>query len=404
MEAVQALETVVVDPTTRQNPKFYRMSLLERQLWLWEKGLMPRSSPLMCFNEASRSANKLIEQLIGTTMVPLAFVPRILLNGKVRTFLMATEEYSVVAALQKAVKLTSLGRNLYPIEKSQGKPDRRSKRTFRRGVYTSVSSRSHMYGQVTFKFRSREDAYRMQAEINGRLVEKLAAYHFPLTIKYGGDGVKLARIYMIEGRRRTSLNLLLDIDPRNAMGANLVTKVAEGVAHDLHQFYKLPRATQAICTNYRSGYAVSAEAAVLVPDAEQRERIIDLFDSAHEDIVRRPTHAKGILNGTIALALATGQDTRAIQEAMDVDLLLDPTQSTRVEEDGETLTFHLKTHIPCGVKGGATGFEPFRLACEAMRIESGSDLAQMMAAAGLLQNIGAIMALSSKEGLHPEVW
>ena len=118
---------------------------------------------------------------------------------------------------------------------------------------------------------------------------------------------------------------------------------------------------------------------------------------AYSDVYRAVTHNKGIMNGIDALAIATGQDFRAIEATAHAYASKDGTYRSMTRwkktSDGDLLG-ELELPIAVGIVGGVTNVHPMvMLALKLLGVESSANLAKVFSAVGLAQNLSAILAL-----------
>jgi hydroxymethylglutaryl-CoA reductase len=211
--------------------------------------------------------------------------------------------------------------------------------------------------------------------------------------KYGG-GLRAVRPKLLRLPHGAAILVVdLDIDTGEAMGANVVTKMAEAAAGHLTSMTGGAHPA-AICSNRDAGIAVVAEAfwsSDEVP-AETLRRAYKI----HPD--RASTHNKGIMNAVSAVALATAQDTRAIEAACHGQAAdgrgYRPLSRFEMTDDGLRGTLELT--LPVGTVGGATGHPVAALSRKIMGARDSEDLACLMASAGLAQNFGALRALAAE--------
>ena len=131
--------------------------------------------------------------------------------------------------------------------------------------------------------------------------------------------------------------------------------------------------------------------------------IIYAWAFADADPYRATTHNKGILNGVIAVALATGQDHRAIEAGAHAYAarygFYGPLSIWEKDEDGN-LIGTLEMPMAVGIIGGATKVHPIaRIALKILRVKTAKRLAEIMGAVGLAQNFAALRALAT-EGIQ----
>jgi len=335
----------------------------------------------------------LIENAIGAVPVPLGLAGNFIVNGQDRLIAMATEERSVVAAASKAAKLCRpLG-------------------------FSAVCVRTGSVAQILYAGLEQPEAAAVAVEERlGLIRAEIRAKHD--TMAKRGGGLREIWTRMIPGARGRLLLVELSLDPDEAMGANAVTRMAEKVAELLEPVIGRRR-TAAICDNRRSGWRVRASA--VWPNAcfadGLAERILDLQAWAEGDPCRAVTHNKGIMNGVIAVALATGQDTRAIEAANHAHAVragdCRPLSAFGRDRNGD-LWGKIDLLLPVGTVGGATG-HPVAACCRRLMgvgaiEDAGADparrfglnnagvLAQIIGAVGLAQNFAALRSLAD-EGL-----
>ena len=133
------------------------------------------------------------------------------------------------------------------------------------------------------------------------------------------------------------------------------------------------------------------------------EGIMMAYEFAKIDPFRAATHNKGIMNGIIALTLATGNDTRAIEAGAHSYAALTgkylPLTSFSVDEENN-LIGKIEIPLTLGIIGGITRVHPMaKLAIKILGIQTSNELAQVAAAVGLAQNVAALRALVS-EGIQ----
>jgi hydroxymethylglutaryl-CoA reductase len=131
---------------------------------------------------------------------------------------------------------------------------------------------------------------------------------------------------------------------------------------------------------------------------EAVDAIIRAWAFAASDPYRAATHNKGILNGCIAVALATGQDHRAIEAGAHAYAARTgrylPLSTWEKDENGD-LVGTLEMPMAVGLVGGATKTHPVaRVAIKILGVKTAVELARVMGAVGLAQNLAALRALA----------
>jgi hydroxymethylglutaryl-CoA reductase len=199
------------------------------------------------------------------------------------------------------------------------------------------------------------------------------------------------------------VHLLVDV--RDAMGANAVNSMAEGLAPILEELTG-GRANLRILSNLADRRLVKARA---VFDQEELggarvvANILDAWAFADADPYRAATHNKGILNGVDAVVVATGNDWRAVEAG--AHAFAAKTGRYRAlsrfrQLPSGHLEGELELPLALGTVGGATKVHPAAQASlKLLGSPSAAQLAEVAASVGLAQNLAALRALSD-EGIQ----
>ena len=125
------------------------------------------------------------------------------------------------------------------------------------------------------------------------------------------------------------------------------------------------------------------------------EKIVKAIEIANIDIHRAVTHNKGIMNGIDAVAIATGNDFRAIEagaHAYASDGKYKSLSKAFIKND--IFYFELKLPLAVGTVGGVTNLHPLvKLALEILENPNSKELMNIIARVGLAQNFGALRSL-----------
>ena len=335
------------------------------------------------------AADTMVENVIGTFGLPLAIAPNFVVNGHDYIVPMVVEEPSVVAAVSGAAKLARSS-----------------------GGFEAVSDESLLAGQVHVTSIADTNAAIAALEKHRSELIELADKVHPGLVDRGG-GVREVEVRPLElpgGTPAIAIHIL--VDTCDAMGANIVNSICELVAPRIGEICGGDVALRILSNlsdrsivtarvNYRlEDLATSGFAAELV-----RDRIIMASDIASVDPYRAATHNKGIMNGVDALAIATGNDWRAIEAGAHAYAALSgqysPLSTWSAGSSGD-LVGELSMPIRVATVGGtlrtnsATG-----LAIRVSGVQSSRHLAELMAAVGLAQNFAekrAIAPLGIQEG------
>ena len=129
------------------------------------------------------------------------------------------------------------------------------------------------------------------------------------------------------------------------------------------------------------------------------KRQIQAYHFAAADPFRATTHNKGIMNAISPIAIACGQDWRAIESGAHsyASFGREYSSMTHWEKDSDgNLVGSIEIPMAVGLVGGAVRIHPGAQANVALLgLRNANDLAKVMAAAGLAQNLGALRALAT---------
>ncbi|MEM2874627.1 MAG: hydroxymethylglutaryl-CoA reductase, degradative [Candidatus Hadarchaeales archaeon] len=369
---------------TSELPGFYRLTPEERLRKVAEfAGLTEEEMNLLRRTGALElnQADRMIENVIGTTEFPLGIATNFLINGKDYLIPMVTEEPSVVAAASNAAKMARA-----------------------RGGFRAESTDAIMIGQV--QVTSMDDP---EAAMRGLLAEKerilsRANEKDPFLVKLGG-GAKDIEARVIDTIRGKMLIVHLLVDVKDAMGANVVNTMCEAVAPLLEEITG-GRVFLRIVSNLatrRLARATATFSREALGGGEVAEGIMEAYAFALADPYRCATHNKGIMNGVTAVALATGNDTRAIEAGAHAYAAIGggyrPLTSWEIDENGD-LVGRIEIPVAVGTVGGATAVHPIARICrKILGVKSARELGEVMAAVGLAQNLAAMRALAT-EGIQ----
>lgn len=325
-------------------------------------------------------ANRMIENVISTYELPLGIAVNFLINSRDYLIPMVIEEPSVVAAASNAARMTREGG----------------------GVYTA-STGAYMIGQVQLVKVPQPAIARLEILRRKDEILELANQCDPVLVKLGG-GAKDLEVRMIETKNGVMLIVHLIVDVRDAMGANAVNTMAEAVAPRLASItggsFRLR-----IISNLADRRLVRAWTRIPVEAVGGRdvaEGIMEAWAFAEADPYRAATHNKGIMNGVDAVVIATGNDWRAVEAGAHAYAAKDGRYRplSRWETDGSYLYGSLEMPIAVGVVGGATKTHPLaRISLKILGVKTGQELAEVIGAVGLVQNLAALRALAA-EGIQ----
>ncbi len=371
---------------------FYKLSIQERLRILHERHFISEEDYIRLKNGnhllRSEESDRMIENVIGVFGLPMGLGLNFLINGKDYVVPMVVEEPSIVAAVSAAAKTVRQA-----------------------GGFTSTYTGPYLIGQVQVVGVKNPSSARQALLQNKEEILNLANSLHPKMVARGGGARDLeVRILPRASERGDMVIVHLLVDTRDAMGANLVNSMCEGVASLIEKItggevflrilsnladQSLVKATCRIPVNLLEGKGYSGE--------EVRDGIILAYEFAAADPYRATTHNKGIMNGIDPVIIATGNDWRAIEAAAHAYAARDGryTSLTKWErgENGD-LIGSIEIPIRVGIVGGPLESNPtVAIALHLLNISSAAELAQVLGAVGLAQNFSALRALAT-EGIQ----
>lgn len=361
---------------------FYKLPVAERVKLIADNAcLTDEEIQILSGGLSMDVADSMVENVIGQIGTPLGLAANFKVNGKDVFIPMATEEPSVIAAASNAA------RTAYDLG----------------GIYT-YSTGTIMRGQIQVLDVS--DPYAARARVYEHKEEIMEQCNLkdPTLVSLGG-GVKDIEAHLVNTVKETMLVIHLIVDTKDAMGANAVNTMAEYVS-PLIEKVTGGRVVLRIISNLADKRLVRARGVFsceLLGGEEVVKNIISAFEFADADPYRAATHNKGVMNGITAVVLATGNDTRAVEAG--AHAYASKTGRYRslttweINKDGN-LVGTLEVPMAVGIIGGATKTNPVaKVALKIMGVKTAEDLAGMIAAVGLAENLASLRALSA-EGIQ----
>ena len=361
---------------------FSKASPAERIEKLAQAGLLPEEGlQTLRDNETLplSLANEMVENVLGTLALPFGLAPGFQIDGKEVQVPMVTEEPSVIAAASYAAGL---------IKRSGG-------------FQTQVHKRQ-MIGQVAlYDVSNKEKAIQAITGAKEDLLQ-LANQAYPSIVKRGGG----ARDLWTE-EKGGFLICYLSVDPKEAMGANMLNTMLEALVDPLEDLSG-SQGLMAILSNLATDALVTARCKIdyrfLSRDPKEAAEIAQKMTLASQlaavDPYRAATHNKGIFNGIDAVVLATGNDWRAIEAG-------GHTYASRTGQaqglsswihhpEQQVLEGQLTLPMPIATRGGSIGLNPsVQVAHELLGNPDAQTLARIIVSVGLAQNFAALKALVS---------
>ncbi len=365
----------------------YRLSIAERIRALRQQGwLSAADAELLQQGRHVLSpavADRMIENVVGVFGLPMAVAPNFVVNGQDYIVPMVVEEPSIVAATSNAARLARSC-----------------------GGFTASCAESLLVGQIhVTNVDDPESALSRLNSVSVELLERANAVHPRLVARGGGVREIVSRSMLLDdGTTAIAVHML--VDTCDAMGANLVNTICEAVASRVAELCG-GEVALAILSNLADRSLVSARVRYRPADLATcdttgdlvRDRIVLASDIASADPYRAATHNKGVMNGIDAVAIATGNDWRAIEAGAHAFAAATgtyrPLATWSVADNGE-LQGDIEMPLKVGVVGGNLDANPaVAAAIRIAGVQSAIELAELMAAVGLAQNFAALKALAT---------
>jgi len=336
--------------------------------------------------------NDLSENTITHFALPMGVVPNVFVNGEEYFLPLVTEESSVVAAIAKAAKFW-----------------------WKYGGFKAEIIGTLKKGHVHFFWRGSPELLKGKFD---NLKEFITLRIAPLNRKMKKRGAGVQDITLID---KTSIlefyfQIEISFETADAMGANFINSCLEEASKALNQFVscdsklstKLLEINMSILSNYTPESKVTAQVSCKIPELNAYGDSIGVFDYSNKfiravqianiDISRAVTHNKGIYNGVDSLALATGNDWRAIEACGHAYASKGGSYKSlsKAWVENDYFNFMLELPIAVGTVGGITNLHPIaKIAMQILENPNVKVLMQLMAVSGLAANFSAINALIS---------
>ncbi|MBF0528648.1 MAG: hydroxymethylglutaryl-CoA reductase, degradative [Deltaproteobacteria bacterium] len=363
---------------------FYKLSPEQRLMEVAEFSSLSQDETTLLRQTGAldiHAADHMIENVISTMPIPLGIAVNFMINGQDYLVPMAVEEPSVVAAASNAARMARV-----------------------KGGFFASNTGPIMRAQIQIVKVADPYAARLRLfEARERIME-IANAQDPMLINLGG-GMKDLEVHIIPSPLGDMVIMHLIADTRDAMGANTVNTMAEALAPHIEQITG-GKVYLRILSNLADKRLVRVRTVIdkeALGGSEVVDGIVYAYAFAAVDPYRAATHNKGIMNGITPVVMATGNDTRAIEAGAHAYAARNGryTSLTTWEKDSNgDLVGAIEVPMAVGLVGGATKVHPVaRLAVKILGVKSAVELAEIIAATGLAQNLTALRALAT-EGIQ----
>ncbi len=366
---------------------FYKLSVPERRAMLAElAGLSDEQVQAWADAELDEgTADRMIENVIGRYSLPIGVATNFIIDGDHYVIPFVVEEASVVAAASNMAK-----------------------RCQKNGGFVSNNTDPVMIGQI--QVVGCEDPEASRDAILAAKDELIQSCNEvdPILVKFGG-GCRDVEARIIDTDSGPMIIVHILVDCRDAMGANAVNTMAETIAPRVESI-----SGGTVILRIISNLAVHRLArvsATFTPEemsdtgddyargTEVIDGVLQAYHFAAADPFRATTHNKGIMNAISPIAIACGQDWRAVESGAHSYASHERRYGSMTHWEKDTdgnLVGSIEIPMAVGLVGGAITIHPGAQANVALLgINSADDLAKVMAAAGLAQNLGALRALAT---------
>ncbi|MDQ2686072.1 MAG: hydroxymethylglutaryl-CoA reductase, degradative [Thermoproteota archaeon] len=356
--------------------------------------------------------NGMVENAIGIFPLPIGIATNFVINNKEYLIPMAIEEPSVIAAASNAAKIASSGGGFIAhVDDSImiGQVQLIPTTTYNpsRSIMTSSNTNTNTNINSSINHNSSNTS-----EIDN--IIKLIHNNRNKIIALANTKSKFAKCIDIKIKHviDKSINNLgqmiiveILVDTKDAMGANVVNTMCEAIAPEI-ELLTNGKVILKILSNYATERLVRCKAIFprdLIGGEDILKRILFAYAMAYTDIHRAVTHNKGIMNGIDSVAIATGQDFRAIEAGCHAYACRDGYYRALTkwyQDSNGDLVGEIEVPMAVGTVGGITNSHPIVKTClKLMNVSNAKELATIIAASGLAQNFSAIRALSD-EGIQ----
>ncbi len=339
-------------------------------------------------------ADQMVENALGTYALPLGVALNFRINDVDRLVPMVVEEPSVIAAASGAAL-----------------------RVRTSGGFRAEMLSDRMIAQIEIHDVPDPDRAILALRSGTERLLALAAQAVPSLVARGGGPRDLTIRDLGEG----FVVVHVEVDCLDAMGANLVNTIAEALGPevaaltqgqlglriltnlcDLRRVRVTARVAESELLDPPGATASPQSAGAARSGAEVARAIERASRFAELDPYRAATHNKGILNGIDSVAIATGNDYRAIEAGAHAFAArtgrYGPLAIWRHHES--VLSGEMELPLAVGIVGGTLKVHPTaRLALRCLGVSSARELACTMAAVGLASNLAALRALAT-EGIQ----
>ncbi len=335
------------------------------------------------------------ENTISNFYIPYGVAPNVVVNGQTYHVPVVIEESSVVAAAASSSKFWS-----------------------ERGGFKAEVINIEKVGQIHFLWNGKKrKLVKVMDEL--KLYLREAAAETTQNMELRGGGIVDFELIDLSKEIDDYYQIKVTLDTVDSMGANFINSCLEEFAVALKEFFSTHEIfsdderdceiIMSILSNYTPNCLVKAWVECEISDFDSiyksmtGEQFVKKFQTAVKiaeiDIYRATTHNKGVFNGIDAVAIATGNDFRAIEAAGHAYATRNGGYKslTKVVLEGTKFKYELSIPMALGTVGGLTSLHPLaKHSLEMLGNPSANELMMIVASVGLANNFAAIRSLVTK--------
>lgn len=318
---------------------------------------------------------KFIENVIGYFQLPLGVATNFRIDGRDVLVPMAVEETSIVAAASKTAKWV----------RESG------------FIQTRVDGHE-IIGQIQIGKLKNPESFKQKILSKSEEFIALANQEVAFGLVKRGGGVTDVKVRLLTRPDGAMMGVVhVMANPCDAMGANIINQVCEFLKAPIEELTG-ETVTMCILSNLVDTKLTKAEIVLEKVDPDLAAKIEEASLFAELDPYRAATNNKGVLNGIDPILIATGNDWRAVEAGIHAYAARNGSYSsiTCWRREGSRLIGRFEAPLIVGTVGGVTTLHPTAKMClKMMGVHSANELARVMAAVGLVQNLGALKALTT---------
>lgn len=320
-------------------------------------------------------AGNFVENLIGLFQLPIAVAVNYVIDNKDYIIPMVVEETSIIASASKTAKWIR-----------------------DTGTITTKTLGWLGIGQIQIpkvnNLRNLKKDIKKHKKYLLEMVNKEIASRMVLR---GGGAVDL-QVRSIPRKDNSTMAIIhVLVNTCDAMGANTINQICEFLKPKI-EFISQEKGGICILSNLVDSKLTRAEIILKDIDPILGVAIEEASLFGELDPYRAATSNKGMMNAIDGLLIATGNDWRAVEAGIHAYAAHSGQYKsiTRWYMQGPDLHGECELPIDVGIVGGVTRLHPIAQMClKILRIKTAPELARIVAAVGLVQNLAALKALTT---------